>query len=154
MDVQLKRRHDLVPNLVTAVRGYIGHEKSVLEELTQLRSASGDVQDIGATEAVEIKLSHALVTVFGLAEAYPDLKADTNFVDLHRHLVEIEDTLQYARRYYNGTVRDYNIFVESFPSNLVASMFAFVPADFFEIELASERLAPVVRLSSAGDTHD
>ena len=154
IDVQLKRRHDLVPNLVTAVQGYMGHEKQVLEELTRIRSETGEVRDIGATEAVEMKLSNTLVTVFGLAEAYPDLKADANFIDLHKHLVDIEDTLQYARRYYNGTVRDYNIFVESFPSNLVASMFGFVEADFFEIELASERLAPAVTLHPPGGPHD
>ncbi len=147
IDVQLKRRHDLVPNLVTAVKGYASHEKDVLEEVTRVRARSQGAQPGGDMEAAENDLSRSLASVFALAEAYPELNADKSFVDLHKNLVAIEDTLQLARRYYNGTVRDNNIYVESFPSNLIAGLFDFPTADYFEIELASERVAPIISLS-------
>lgn len=147
IDVQLKLRHDLVPNLVTAVKGYASHEKDVLEEVIRKRALTEDVKEHGDMEDAENDLSRSLVSVFALAEAYPELKADENFIDLHNNLVAIEDTLQLARRYYNGTVRDHNIYVESFPSNVIAGLFDFPVADYFEIELASERVAPKVSLS-------
>lgn len=150
IDVQLKRRHDLVPSLVTVVRGYAGHEQRVLEEVTMARTRGMEETEVTGAVTAEGGLSRALRRVLALVESYPDLKADTNFLDLQKNLVEIEDNLQYARRYYNGTVRDYNIAVESFPSNLVARTAGFKPADFFTIELAVEREAPPVQLSSGG----
>lgn len=147
IDVQLKRRHDLVPNLATAVQAYAGHEKRVLEELTHTRTETQRAIGVQSMQAAESKLSGAMVHAFGLAESYPDLKAAQNFIDLHQRLIEIEDTLQLARRYYNGAVRDNNIYVESFPSNVVARLLGFKSVEFFEIELATERLAPSLAFS-------
>ncbi len=154
IDVQLQRRHELVPNLVTVTREYVKHEASVLENVTRARGAgvadaTADVPGRGRMATLsthESELSRALGQLFALAEAYPDLKAATTFAQLHDSLVEVEDKLQYARRYYNGAVRDLNNRVESFPSNLVAGVFKFESAPFFEIELASRREAPDVRL--------
>jgi LemA protein len=144
IDVQLQRRHELVPNLVQVVRGYARHEAQTLEAVTMQRSGG----DRASPELAgrETELSRSLGRLLVLAEAYPELKADENFRQLQDDLVEVEDHLQYARRYYNGTVRDLNNLVESFPSNLVARPFGFHPAVFFEIELASQRRAPDVRL--------
>jgi LemA protein len=146
VDVQLKRRHDLVPELVECVRGYSSYERTLLEELTQARSQALLAQ--GATQAGEAEggLVNRLRSLFAVAEAYPDIKANRSFQDLHANLIEIEDQLQYARRYYNGTVRDYNILVESFPSRIIAHLFGFTSAPFFEIESAAERAAQEVRL--------
>jgi LemA protein len=146
VDVQLKRRHDLVPNLVECVKGYRGHEQSLLESLARCRSTPQAAQGISETGAKEGELTRSLRAVFVLAEAYPELKADMNFRQLSASLVEIEDTLQYARRFYNGTVRDLNNLVQSFPSMLVAGFFHFQPAEFFEVESATERQAPEVKL--------
>jgi LemA protein len=143
IDVQLQKRAELVPNLVTAVKGYTQHESSVLEDVAQIRSASQAVNDRARAESV---LSRSLGRLFALAEDYPDLKASEGFQQLHASLVEIEDHLQYARRYYNGAVRDNNNLVESFPSNIIAGIFSFAEAEFFEIELASQRVAPDVEL--------
>lgn len=143
VDVQLKRRHDLVPNLVESVKGYTEHEHTLFENIAQQRartiegSAQHDPQDENA-------LSRQVKTLFAVAESYPDLKASENFLDLQRKLVEIEDALQYARRYYNGTVRDYNILVQSFPSNIIASRMGYHTEHFFEVEYATERKAPDV----------
>lgn len=147
IDVQLKRRYDLIPNIVEAVKGYMQHERAVLEKVTLLRSEAqraGSVQD---KAAVENQLSAALKHVFALAENYPDLKASKNFLDLQSALIGVEDELQLSRRYYNGTVRNYNILVQSFPGNLVASVFRFKPAEFFEIEYATERRNPDVKFT-------
>ena len=146
IDVQLKRRHDLVPNLVEAVKGYAGHEHEVLEEVVALRGKAEALQDRKALRESENQITSRLQRVFALAEDYPDLKADRNFRQLADQLVEIEDALQYARRYYNGATRDFNITVESFPSNLVARGFRFTLADYFEIAVATERSAPKVKL--------
>ena len=146
IDVQLKRRHDLVPALVECVRGYRTHERSLLEDLTRARASAVSAQDAAQAGVVEPGVVRGLRSLLGVAEAYPDLKADQNFRQLSATLVEIEDQLQYARRYYNGVVRDYSILAESFPSRLVALAFRFKPADFFEVESVLERQPPEVRL--------
>lgn len=146
IDVQLKRRHDLIPSLVETVKGYRNFERDVLEDVTRLRARSIDERATTSLRNDENALSDRLRTIFGLVESYPELKANKSFLTLQQQLTEIEDNLQYARRYYNGTVRDYNIKVESFPSNLVASLFSFRQADFFEIQTATERATPEVEL--------
>ncbi len=148
IDVQLKRRYNLIPNIVETVKGYMQHERKVLEEVTSLRSKITDTSGIKESGEGENRLSKALKSIFALAEAYPDLKANQGFINLHKNLAEIEDQIQLARRYYNGTVRNYNISVESFPGNLVAQLFNFKKADFFEIEYATEREVPDVKFGS------
>ena len=142
IDVQLQRRWDLVPNLLATVRGYTQHESSVLERVTRLRSHP----ELGVDQRAgqESGLSRSIGKLFALAEDYPDLKANEGFRQLHDSLVEIEEHLQFARRYYNGSVRDHNNLVEGFPSMLVAKPFNFGTAEFFEIELASQRSTPLV----------
>ena len=147
IDVQLKRRHDLIPNIVETVKGYAKHEKTVLEEITHLRSRLSGPASMKEKGELENNFSQALKSIFALAEAYPDLKANQNFIDLQRILTETEEQIQLARRYYNGAARNYNTMVESFPNNLVAKMFGFNKADFFEIELATERAAPEVQFN-------
>jgi LemA protein len=142
IDVQQKRRHELVPNLLATVKGYLQHESGVLERVTQLRSDTGIARRKRAER--ESGLSRSIGRLFALAEDYPDLKASEGFAQLHDSLVEIEEQLQYARRYYNGSVRDNNNTVESFPALVIARIFRFKLADFFEIELASQRTAPTV----------
>ena len=144
IDVQLQKRAELVPNLVQTVKGYARHESSVFEEVAQIRSSGKTAVKTRAQQ--ETALSRSLGRLFALAEDYPDLKASEGFQQLHASLVEIEDHLQYARRYYNGAVRDNNNVVESFPSNIIASMFKFTQAEFFEIEFASQRNVPDVEL--------
>ncbi|MDZ4729614.1 MAG: LemA family protein [Xanthomonadales bacterium] len=144
IDVQLQMRYELVPNLLATVKGYTQHESSVLERVTRLRDQPGMSPEQRAGE--ESGLSESLGKLFALAEDYPELKASEGFQQLHRSLVTIEDQLQYARRYYNGSVRDNNNQVEGFPSLLIARLFGFKLAEFFEIELASQRQAPEVRL--------
>lgn len=144
IDVQLQKRHELVPNLVATVKGYVAHESGVFRDVSLIRSR-GDAA-VTATAARETALSRSLGKLFALAEDYPELKASEGFRQLHASLVEIEDHLQYARRYYNGAVRVNNNFVESFPSNLVAGLFGFSSAEFFEIEFAAQRSTPDVSL--------
>ena len=144
IDVQLQKRAELVPNLVQTVKGYASHESSVFEEVAHIRSTGKP--DIAARAQQETALSRSLGRLFALAEDYPDLKASEGFQQLHDSLIEIENHLQFARRYYNGSVRDNNNVVESFPSNIVAGLFNFKLAEFFEIELASQRSAPDVDL--------
>jgi len=144
IDVQLQKRAELVPNLVQTVKGYATHESSVFEEVAQIRATAETRVDARAKQ--ETALSRSLGRLFALAEDYPDLKASEGFQQLHNSLIEIENHLQFARRYYNGAVRDNNNVVESFPSNLVAGLFNFKLAEFFEIELASQRSAPDVDL--------
>lgn len=145
IDVQLKRRSNLIPNLVEAVKGYMGHEKSVLTEVTDMRtkclSSKDNIQSRAQNESM---LSSALSKLFAVAENYPDLKASANFQALQNSLETVENELQSARRYYNGTARDFNIIVQSFPSNLVAQFFKFVAADYFEIDTPEERAVPKV----------
>ena len=133
--VQLKRRADLIPNLVNTVQGYAKHEKSVFEEVTKARSAIMDAQgDVKKSAEAENMLSGALKSLFAVAEAYPDLKANQNFVELQRELVDTEDKIQASRRFYNGGVRDMNTKVETFPSNIIAGMFSIGKREFFEVE--------------------
>lgn len=147
IDVQLKQRANLIPNIVETVKGYMGHEKSVLEKVTELRSqamASGSVQERAQNENM---LTNALRQLFAVSENYPDLKASQNFIDLQQTLTSIENQIQLARRYYNGAARDLNIAIQSFPSNLVANGFGFKTADYFEVDDASERNVPTVKFS-------
>jgi len=144
IDVQLRRRHDLIPNLVEAVRGYSRHEQTTFEQIAAQRNAAAGATGVREAQDRENALTGQIRQLFALAEAYPDLKASTNYLDLQGRLTQIEDQIQMARRYYNGAARDYNISVESFPSNLVARLFRFQQAEFFQIETATERAAPKV----------
>ncbi len=148
IDVQLKRRSDLVPNLVDAVKGYAGHERSVLEEVTKLRGAARALpdNDVASRAQAETALSLALSKLVALAENYPDLKANQNFLELQQQLSQLETELQMARRYYNGTVRNQNVLVQSFPSNVIASLFGFSQRQYFEISNDAERATPTVNL--------
>ena len=145
IDVQLQRRYELVPNLVATVKGYMKHESGVLERVTRLRATPE--MGTGERASQESGLSRSIGRLFAVAEEYPDLKASAGFRQLHSSLVEIEEQLQYARRYYNGSVRDNNNLVEGFPSMLIARLFDFHAAVFFEIELASQRQAPEINLN-------
>ena len=132
IDVQLQRRHDLIPRLVKAVDQYAQYERATLEAVTELRAEAMQQADVRARGRVEEKLSAGIERLIALAENYPDLKANENFLNLQNELVETENYLQFARRYYNGSVRDYNTMTESVPSNIVASMFGFAQRDFFQ----------------------
>lgn len=147
IDVQLKRRADLIPNLIEAVKGYMGHEKGVLEQVTELRTRSLQARDLGEKGRVEGALGAALANLFAVAENYPDLKASQNFMELQRSLADIEEQIQLSRRYYNGAVRNLNILVGSFPSNIIANIFQFTTAEYFEIEDAADRAVPKVAFS-------
>jgi LemA protein len=144
IDVQLKRRADLIPNLIEAVKGYMGHEKGVLEKVTELRAQSLKAAGVGDKARAEGALGAALANLFAVAENYPDLKASQNFIQLQQSLADIEDQVQLARRYYNGAARNLNILIGSFPSNVVANMFQFTPAEYFEVEDAADRAVPKV----------
>ena len=146
IDVQLKRRYDLIPNLVETVKGYREHERKLFEDITELRSRCMRTERVMEKAEAENALSRMLKNLFAVAEAYPELKANKNFLSLQYGLSEIEDQIQLARRYYNGTVRNYNIRVESFPSMIMAGLCGFKRADFFEIEYVTERQAPEVQL--------
>jgi len=147
IDVQLKRRSDLVPNLVEIVKGYAGHERSVLDEVTRLRGAARALpaDDVASRAQAEGALSVALGKLVALAENYPDLKASANFLELQQQLSQLETELQMARRYYNGAVRNQNVLVQSFPSNLIAGLFGFGQRQYFEISDA-DRAVPEVKL--------
>ncbi|MEO6395374.1 MAG: LemA family protein [Devosia sp.] len=147
IDVQLKRRTDLIPNLLESVKGYMGHERQTLEAVTSARTAAQAGANAGPAERSRLEgaLSGALGKLFAVAEAYPDLKASANFLEFQQALQTVEDELQMARRYYNGTARNLNTSVESFPSNLVANTFKFDKAEYFEIEDAAERAVPTVK---------
>ena len=147
IQVQLKRRSNLIPNLVDTVKGYVTHERGVLERVTELRDKSMSAESPAQRGAVEGQLSMALGRLLAVAENYPDLKANQNFLELQKSLADLEDQIQMARRYYNGTVRELNILVESFPSNLVAGTFNFTQAEFFELEDPSEAALPKVSFS-------
>jgi LemA protein len=147
VDVQLRRRTDLVPNLVETVKAYAAHERTVLEEVAATRASSIAANDVPGQAAAARALQAALGRLFALAEAYPQLKADKNFLELQNQLAEIEDQLQMARRYYNGTVRDLNIEIQSFPSSLIAGAMHFTPAPFFELDDAA-RSAPTISFAA------
>jgi LemA protein len=143
IDVQLKRRYDLIPNVVETVKGYAAHEKGTLEGVINARNRAMSAQGPAAKGEAEGMLTQALRQLFALAEAYPQLRAVESFTSLQKTLSEIEDHVQNSRRYYNAVVRDLNTKIQQFPSNLVASMFGFAPKEFFEIAEA-ERAAPRV----------
>ena len=145
IDVQLKRRYDLIPNLVETVKGYAAHEKEVFEKVTEARANAMKAETMKEKAQAENILSDTLKTLFAVSEAYPDLKASTNFLELQRELTDTEDKVQAARRFYNGNVRDLNIKIESFPANLVASSLGFQKIELFELEEAVEREAPSVK---------
>jgi LemA protein len=144
IDVQLKRRYDLVPNLVETVKGYAGHEKGTLEAVVQARNSAMSAQGPAAKADAENMLTGALRQVFALAEAYPQLRAVESFTQLQNTLNSLEDTIQNARRYYNAVVRDLNTKIQVFPSNIIAGMFDFKPREFFEVSAPAERDAPKV----------
>lgn len=147
IETQLKRRSNLIPNLVEAVKGYMAQEKGVLEKVTEMRARTGQANSPAERGKAEGMLGQALANVFAVAEAYPELKSNQNFMDLHKQLAAVEEEIQMARRYYNGTVRNLNILIESFPSNLIANGFGFVRAEFFEIENEADRAVPQVSFS-------
>jgi len=148
IDVQLRRRSDLIPNLVETVKGYASHERGVFEEITAKRASTMAAQGVAQTASSERDLQGALGRLLAVAEAYPQLKADQNFLALQQQLAEIEDQLQMARRYYNGTVRDFNIAIQTFPDVLVAHALGMSEEHFFETDAAS-KVAPTVSLSGA-----
>lgn len=149
IDTELKRRYNLIPNLVSTVKGYAKHEQAVLESVTRLRSlcmANQGTPDEQARD--EVQLVDGLRQLMAVVEAYPDLKADQQFLKLQGELINTEDRIQAARRFYNGNVRDYRNRRESFPSNLIASMFKFEPINFFEVPVAVANTVPSVDMSS------
>ncbi len=145
IDVQLKKRYNLIPNLIETVKGYAKHEKETFENVTKARTQAQNASTVKDQEHAEKNLSNALMNLFAVAEQYPELKANENFLDLQNQLKIIEGDIEKARRYYNGTVRDKNIKIDTFPSNIVANLFGFTKSPFFEIEEASERKNPQVK---------
>lgn len=141
--VQLKRRYDLIPNLVETVKGYAKHESGVFEKVTAARTAAMSADGIAQQAEAENQLAGTLKSLFAVAEAYPDLKANTNFLDLQTQVTDTEDKIQASRRFYNGNVRDYNIKIQVFPTNIFASMLGFTHRDFFEVENQAEVEKPV-----------
>lgn len=134
IDVQLKRRHDLIPKLIDAVKQYAAYESSTLSAITTLRTQSEDTSGIEKKGQIEGELSEKLHQLIALAEDYPDLKANQSFMELQKNLTEVENHIQYARRYYNGAVRNLNIRVDSFPDMIIARTFRFIPAEFFDFD--------------------
>lgn len=132
--VQLKRRLDLIPNLVNTVKGYAAHEAGVFEKVTEARANALNAQGVKATAEAENQFEGALKSLFAVSEAYPDLKANQNFIELQQELVDTEDKIQAARRFYNGGVRDLNTKIQVFPNNIFARMLGFTPREFYEVE--------------------
>jgi LemA protein len=150
IDVQLKRRYDLIPNIVETVKGYASHEKGTLEAVVSARNQAMSAQGPAAKGEAEGMLTGALRQVFALAEAYPQLRAVESFTQLQNTLNQIEDTLQNARRYYNAVVRDFNTMIEQFPSNIVAGMGHFKEREFFQLSAPAEREVPKVSFGTTG----
>jgi len=148
IDVQLKRRTDLVPNVVETVKGYAAHERGTLDQVVRARSAAVSAQTPEARAQAENQLTGALRQLFALAESYPDLKANQNFRDLQASLTEIEETIQNSRRYYNAVVRDFNTTIDSFPSNQIALFFRFAKRGYFELDRPEDRQVPRVSFGS------
>ncbi len=144
IDVQLKRRHDLIPNLVSTVKGYLAHEQGLLTAVTDARTRALGAQGPRAQAEAETTLTGTLKSLFAVAENYPDLKANTNFLELQRELADTENKIQAARRFYNGTVRDLNVAMEQFPGSLVAGPFNFRKREFFELDATAEKEVPKV----------
>jgi len=147
IDVQLKRRTDMIPNLMETVKGYMGHERETLEAVTRARAAATAGANAGPAERSQLEgaLSGALGKLLAIAEAYPDLKANTTFLEFQSALQTVEDEIQLARRYYNGAVRNLNTAVESFPSNILANAFKFEKAAYFELDNEADRAVPQVK---------
>ncbi|OGZ56764.1 MAG: hypothetical protein A3H64_02705 [Candidatus Ryanbacteria bacterium RIFCSPLOWO2_02_FULL_45_11c] len=143
IEVQLKRRYDLIPNLVETVKAYAKHETSAFENVTKARAAAMGAQTAGEHAATENMLTGALKSLFAVAEAYPDLKANTNFLELQRELSDTENKIQAARRFYNGNVKDINTRVEQFPTNVIAGAFGFGKEEFFDLDEAPQQREPV-----------
>jgi LemA protein len=139
IDVQLKRRYDLIPNLVEAVKGYAKHEKELFEKVTQARADAMKSRGLVNKAKAENQITEALKSVFAVAENYPNLKANENFIELQREVTDTEDKIQASRRFYNGNVRDLNIAIESFPSNVIAAIFGYKKRELFELEDVGER---------------
>ena len=139
IDTQLKRRYDMVPNLVETVKGYAAHEKGVFENVAKMRTQAMSAGSMDQKSQAEGQFSQALKSLFAVAESYPELKANQNFLELQRELVDTEDKIQAARRFYNGGVRDYNTAIEQFPGMLLARMFGFAAKDMFGTETEAER---------------
>lgn len=144
IDVQLKRRYDLIPNLVETVKGYATHEREVFEKVTEARTKAMGAQTMKEHTEAENFLTQTLKSLFAVAENYPQLRASENFLELQREIRDAEDKIQAARRFYNGNVRDLNIVIESFPSNIIARLFNFRKMEFFEIEEVGEKEVPKV----------
>ena len=144
IDVQLKRRHDLVGNLVNTVKGYMAHEKDVLEEIAKMRSVAQNASGVAQAAQAEGQLSQALGRLFAVMENYPQLRANENVMQLQNTLTSLEDEIQLARRYYNGTVREYNTRTEVFPASIIARQYGFQKAEFFELDNVAEREVPQV----------
>jgi LemA protein len=145
IDVQLKRRHDLIPNLVETVKGYAAHEKGTFENIAKWRSAAMSATAPAERAQAEGQLTMALKSLFAVAEAYPQLRANENFMALQNTLTQIEGDVQNSRRYYNAVVRDYNTRIQTFPANMFAGMFGFQPRQFFELETPADREVPSVK---------
>ncbi|MEM2555191.1 MAG: LemA family protein [Nitrososphaerota archaeon] len=145
IDVQLKRRADLIPNLVETVKGYASHEKEVFERVTQARSVLLSAKNIKEEIEADNMLTSALKTLFAVAENYPELKANQNFLELQRELRDAEDKIMASRRFYNAVVMEYNSFLQQFPNNLIANIFKFKPYEYFEIEVEAEKEVPKVK---------
>ncbi len=148
IDVQLKRRHNLIPNLVETVKGYAAHESNTFEMVTKARAQALSAQTPAEHAQAENALTGTLKTLFAVSEQYPELKANTNFLELQRELSDTENKIQSAYRFYNGVVRDYNTAVETAPNNIIAGMFHFTKRDFFELENESEKEVPNVDFAS------
>ena len=146
IDVQLKRRANLIPNLVETVKGYAEHERESLEKVTEMRARAANASGGGAAERsqAEGNLSKALLNLMAVAENYPDLKANEGFQNLQNELAGVEDEIQLARRYYNGTVRNLNTMIDQFPSNIVAGFFSYAKKDYFELDSEADRAVPQV----------
>ncbi len=144
IDVQLKRRYNLIPNLVNTVKGYAAHEKEVFQKVTEARAKAMGAQTPEETAVAERGLAGALKTLFAVAENYPELKANVNFLKLQEDLTDTENKIEAARRFYNGNVRDYNTKQEVFPYNVIARMFGFKKSEFFQVENEAEKEAPEV----------
>jgi LemA protein len=147
IDVQLKKRYDLIPNLVETVKGYAAHEKETFENVTRARAAAQQASTVQDQQAAENTLNRALMNLVAVAEQYPELKANTNFLELQAQLSQVEGDIEKARRYYNGNVREQNTLIESFPSNIVANLFSFAKSVFFELENPAEKQAPQVKFA-------